>query len=403
VDRFNALGANLDGTGRSLMPIDDQGALRAASAATGLTDYGDGWFRNPLKILTTGLEEEARLSLLGRVMAGAEIQRILQNRLRVESTLRQRPEIEQQPIEAPILVTGLGRSGTTALHEILARDPGNRVPLQWETMYSVPAPQTATFASDPRIEAAHLEVTLMNEIAPAFPSMHEITGDLPTECIYLFAHQFATDMFLGYYDIPSYAVWIGTTDLQPAYDYHRRLLQLLQWRNPGERWVLKAPSHLSSLADVFRTYPDARVIIAHRDPLRIIGSLCNLMGTLQSMRSDRVDYGKNVAMMSFGFVHLLQRLTRERSAGNYPEDRIIDVRYRDFVRDPMRTVGDIYERCQLRLSDTAMRFMQEHVATRRQGRHGSHEYSFADTGLDLATEREKYREYQERYGVESEV
>jgi len=137
-----------------------------------------------------------------------------------------------------LVVTGLGRAGTTFLHELLAQDPANRVPMLWETMYSVPAPETVTYETDPRIAQAHLEASLMDEIVPAVVTMQEIGGDLPTECIYLFAHQFASDMWIGTYNIPSYMRWMVGSDPAPAYAYHRRMLELLQWRHRLDRWVV---------------------------------------------------------------------------------------------------------------------------------------------------------------------
>jgi len=404
VERLNALGANLGAGIRAAVPLDAETLLAAATRATDCADFGDEWFRTPLNTLLRSLDDEANLTLLGRLMAATETQRILQNRLRVQDLLHRHPEIESEAIEAPLFVTGLGRSGTTALHELFAQDPANRVPVQWETMYSVPTASAGAHPiGDPRIHAADLEVSLMDEIAPEFPTMHEISGYLPTECIYIFAHQLATDMFLGYYDIPSYAVWLGTTDLQPLYQYHRTFLQVLQWQHRGERWALKAPSHLSHLANVFRTYPDARVVIAHRDPLRVIGSLCNLMATLRAMRSDRVDFDALVAMMSFGFAHMVDRVCEERAAGLYPEDRIIDVAYTDFVADPVATMRQIYDRCGLSLSELVAERMYEYLADKKARHSGAHEYSFAATGLDIATERAKYAEYQRRYNVRSEV
>jgi hypothetical protein len=386
-----------------MVSLDEEALLRAASRVTGLDDYGDDWFREPFRVFLRALEDEAQLTLLGRLLARSEVQRILQNRLRVEDTLRRNPEISGERIEKPIFVTGLGRSGTTLLHELLRQDPANRVPMQWETMYSVPPPETATYHGDPRIQQAHLEVTIMDEIAPAFPSMHEIAGDLPTECIFIFAHQLVTDMFIGSYYVPSYAVWTSTADPKPAYDYHRKFLQLLQWRHRGERWVLKAPSHLAHLPQLFATYPDARVVITHRDPLRVLGSLCNLMATLHWMRSDVVNYDFICSSMAFGFARLVKRVMKQRDGGQLPNDQIYDVRYGDLIQDPIGTVRRLYDHWGVALTNGAEDAMHNYLAAKPKGRRGLHEYSFADTGLDLASERAKYAEYQERYRVPSEV
>jgi hypothetical protein len=403
VGAVNALGANLGDDGRSVVSLAEGEVIEAAARATGLEDCGDGWFREPLRILLRALEEEARLTLLGRLLARAEIQRVLQNRLAVEAMLARHPEIAAQPIEAPVVITGLGRTGTTLLHDLLAQDPAVRVPMQWELMYSVPPPDASSYASDPRIERVRREIGVMGEVDPAFPTMHELAADLPTECIYILAHQFASHMFVGEFNVPSYAVWLVTADLEPAYAYHRRFLQLLQWRHRGERWVLKAPSHLSSLPALFRAYPDARVVITHRDPRRVIASLADLMATLQRMRSDHVDYGAMVAGIAYGFAELVQAVMRQRQAGEVPDDRITDVRYADLVADPLGTVAGLYERWGLRLGAAAAARMRARLARPAAPAPAAHDYAFADTGLDRAEQRARFAAYLERYRLPEEV
>ena len=403
VERLNALGENLGDDGRSLVPLDSEQLLARATEVTGLEDYGDRGFREPLKIFVEALEEEADLTLLGRILARSEIQRILENRLRVEDVIRQNPEIAAAPIEAPIFITGLARSGTTLLHELLAQDPANRVPLLWEMMYSVPAPEAATHLTDPRVAVAHREITVMDAIDPAFTAMHENAGHLPNECIFIFAHEFATDMWVGTYPVPRYTTWLSGADIQPSYHYHRRFLQLLQSRHRGERWVLKAPSHLSCLPELFRTYPDARVVMAHRDPLKVISSLTNLMATLQSMRSRQVNYEGIVAAIAFGLGYLLENASAERDSGVIPEGQIRDVRYADLVADPLATIRTLYEAWGLRLGDETAARMQSYVENRHRDRAALHDYGFEDTGLDLESERARHAAYLERYGVPSEV
>lgn len=403
VDAVNALGANLGDDGRSLVSLDPPALLAAASAVAGLDDFGDDWFRAPLARLCESLEREARLTLVGRLLARAEIQRLLQNRLRIEAWWAAHPELAGERIVAPIVVTGLGRSGTTLLHELLAQDPASRVPMQWEVMYSVPPPERATYDRDPRIERVRREIGVMDAADPTFLAMHELAADLPTECIYLFAHDFASDMFVGEFDVPTYALWTATADLAHAYATHRRCLALLQSRHAGDRWVLKAPSHLARLATLFTTYPDARVVITHRDPLRVVGSLASLMTTLRGMRSDRVDHAGLAAGIAFGFAHLLDGLVAARTAGRLPGDRIADVRYADLVADPIGTVRALYGGWGLALTGEAEGRMRARLDAMRHGTRPSHRYRFEETGLDLEEQRARFAAYLDRYGVEPEV
>jgi hypothetical protein len=403
VAHLNALGANLADGGRSLVPLDPDRMLEDARRATGLHGFGDPWFQEPYRAFVKSLEEEAQLTLLGRILARSEIARALEGRLRVEDLLARHPEIEAQDVAPVHVVTGLGRSGTSLLHELFTLDPDNRVPMQWEMMYPVPPPETATFARDDRIRRADLEIRILDEIVPAMRTIHELGGDQPNECIFLFAFSFASDMWIGRFHVPSYAVWLGTHDLRPAYAYHARLLKLLQWRHRKPRWVLKAPSHLSRLRFLFDTYPAARVVITHRDPLRVLASMIDTFGSLKSMSREASEYEADVRWMAFGNAHLCQRLTDERKADKLPEDRIVDLRYADLLRDPVGAVRGVYERWGIPFGETLAGRIRAHLAARPKDRHGAHEYSFADTGLDLEKERLRYADYQAHFGVPSEV
>ena len=414
---LNALGESTGDGGRALVPLDADGALAAAERATGLSDFGDDDFREGLGVLCRALEDEAQLTLLGRLMARAENARILENRLRVAALERAHPEIARERVVAPLFVTGLARTGTSLLHELLWRDSTHRAPLAWEMMYPADAALApASFAQRaegerrpsgkdpaPAIARAAQEIELQNHALPATRTMHELGAELPNECIYLFANEFATDMFTGFYGIPSYTMWLATHDQTPFYTSHRRQLQVLQWRRPAQRWVMKAPSHMSHLRELFAAYPDARVVITHRDPLQVLGSLANLMASLRWTRSNHVDYGALVGMMAFGHAFLAERVMKERDSGTLPDAQILDVRYCDLVADPVGTVRRIGEWSGAPASVETLASVQRWIDARPKDRHGAHEYSFADTGLDLATERARHAEYQRRYDVPSEV
>jgi hypothetical protein len=212
-------------------------------------------------------------------------------------------------------------------------------------------------------------------------------------------------MYTGLYNVPSYTMWRSGVDQAPIYDWHRRQLQTLQWvaERPTTRWVLKAPSHLSALPLVFATYPDARVVITHRDPLRVIGSLADLMATLHFMHSDHVDHAVLVEFMAMGFEMQMDDVAAQRDAGAIPEDQIADVVYKDLVTDPVGVIERLYTEWDIAVSPAFRTALEGYVAARHNGRPPRHDYSFADTGLDLATHRALVAPYQERFGVPSEV
>jgi len=393
-----SLGHGLGDDGRSLISLEPDELRRAAQATTGLDDFGPTWWEEPFLRLCTSLDHEARLHLPGRLRTRAELQLILQNRLRLVDVWKREPAIDDEAVHSPIVVTGLGRSGTTLLHELLACDPDNRPPLLWELLHTVPRNERS-------VSLCHDEITLMDEMVPAFTAMHENGGHLPTECIFAFAHQFSSDIYTGLYNVGTYTIWRSGQDQAPIYDWHRRMLQTLQWSaSPATaRWVLKAPSHLSALPLVFHTYPDAKVVITHRDPLRVIGSLSDLMATLHHMHSEHVDHAVLVEFMAMGMEMQMDGVSAERDAGTIPNAQISDVVYHDLISDPVRTVEGLYSGWDLPITDAYRSRLTRYLATRHTDRTPGHDYSFADTGLDLATHRAHVAPYQERYGVPSEV
>ena len=407
VEKLIAYGRGLGDDGRSVISLRSEDLLQAASAATGLTDFGDTWFREPLDRLCDSLDDEAELHLAGRLRARAEMQVILQNRLRLVDLWKNEPTVDHEIVRAPIVVTGLGRSGTTLLHELLACDPANRPALLWELIHTVPGAARPRGTGSDEIDWAattHAEITVMDEMVPAFTAMHENGGGLPTECIFAFAHQFSSDIFTGIYNVPGYTIWKSGIDQMPIYDWHRRMLQTLQWARPTERWVVKAPSHLSHLPLLFSTYPDVRVVMTHRDPLRVVGSLADTMATLHWMHSNRVAHQDLVEFLCMGVELQMNAVTKERDSGGLPTGQIADVRYKDLIADPIGIVSRLYEGWGLSVSDETLARLQAYVDARHQHRTtGEHHYRFEDTGLDLGEHRALVADYQERFGVPSEV
>lgn len=404
VASINALGKGLGDDGASMISLDPDTVMAAAKDVTGLSDFGqDDWFVEPFHALCDALEKEAQLTLLGRVMARHEIQLLLQNRLRVEDTLKKHPQILDEPIENPVFVCGLGRSGTTVLHELLSEDPAHRVPQLWEMRHSVPAPKPDTYTTDPRIAIADREIRLLDEIDLDFSTMHVNAGNKPNECIFLFGLQFLGDFFLGQYNVPSFVMATASKDLTPVYAYHKKVLQLLQWQHPGERWVLKCPAHLARLDFLFNVYPDARIVVTHRDPLRVMSSMSNLTTHLKAMRSETPNAEGDMWAAAFGEQMLLDQYMALREKLIDKSDQIIDVRYQDLMENSLSVVQTLYAQWDLAFSEEAQGRVQAYIESHPQGKHGKHRYSFDDTGLDLAEERAKFKAYQERFGVPSEV
>ena len=384
--------------------FDPEAILDEARARTGLSDFGGDSWREGFEIFLAALEEEAQLNFIGRVLARSDVLNWLENRLQMTEARRLQPEIDAEQVERPVFITGLPRTGTSILHDLMGHDPDSRVPLAWEVRHPCPPPEAAHYTSDARIERAEEEIRLWCQIVPEYDTMHELGARIPVECIQLTAHEFRSDELSGRHVVPSYSAWLASADLVPAYAFHRQMLQLLQWRAPGKRWVLKAPSHLGVLEPLLAVYPDARIVWTHRDPLTVMASVASVLFSTAWVRSDAVD-AEQVLQWFTGetCAAILEAASRVRDHRLPSTARFHDVLYTELVSDPMKTITEIYDHFEMPLEKEAEARIRAAIASKPKGRHGAHRYDFADTGSDTRTERQRFATYQQRYGVAPEI
>src|SRR5215831_6097264 len=332
----------LEGPGRRLLRLNAPHLLAAARRRTHLHDFGDPALQEPLRRLVQSMEGEARLNVIGRVAAREDFTRMLMNRLRIERDRQRHPDIAAEQIRRPLFITGLPRSGSTFLHGLLAQDPASRVPLHWELRFPSPPPERSARDTDPRIERAARQIRWFFRLAPEFRKIHPVGARLPEECVIILSHSFLSFEFSSNWFVPSYQSWLEEQDLEPAYRYHRRFLQHLQWGYPGERWLLKAPPHLPGLRGLFTVYPDADVIVTHRDPLEVVASVASLHVVLRRTFSRAVDplvVGPEVSGM---LADDIRRGFAARDDGCAPPERFLDVWYTQLMDDPLAVVRRIY-------------------------------------------------------------
>ncbi|MEM9256955.1 MAG: sulfotransferase, partial [Pseudomonadota bacterium] len=303
---------------------------------------------------------------------------------------------------SPMFIVGLPRSGTSILYELLSRDPEVGVPLMWEALQPCPPPEEASYHSDPRIEQAHQLFTQWNRVAPSFATMHEMRGDIPAECGLLMAGTFISDHIASLHQTPSYSAWLADADYLPVYQYHKRVLQILQWRNPRRRWLLKAPEHQMHLQTLLAVYPDARVVQTHRDPIVCMASATSLMGTLYSMRSDQSFNAAQFENIILGEATAarLESVIEQRQRGLVPERNIVDSRYQDLLDDPIGCIESIYDAFDMPFEASARRAMEDYLAAKPKDKFGAHKYQIDS---QQARDREVFRRYQTHYEVPDEV
>ena len=403
VRALNALGRATRTLGVELAALDPEALERRSVPGLAVETDVPPLFREGLRVLVRALESEARLTLLGRIAARAQIRRLLENRARLAADRARFPALANETIARPLFVVGLPRTGTTLLHALLAQDPATRTPLAWEAREPSPPPERASFEHDARIAPCARDLEGLYRLLPEFRAIHPMQADWPQECVAITAHAFLSLQFSTTWRIPAYTRWLNDQDHAAAYALHRRVLQQLQWRNPRERWVLKSPAHLWTLPALFAAYPDAGIIHTHRDPVRVLASLASLVAILRKLASDALDpaeigreWGPELALG-------LERASAFRAREHGLAQRFVDVQFGELTRDPLAVVERIYAHFGLVLGPDARARMERFLGENPREKHGVHRYRLADFGLDEGAERRRFSAYRERFAVPPEA
>jgi hypothetical protein len=373
----------------------------AQSRAGGLQDLGSGPFIEPLQRFIDSLECDGRLNAIGRLIAKERILGHTVSRLGYVNDRKRFPEIEKQQIVRPVFIIGLPRTGTTILHDILAQDPANRAPMTWETMFPSPPPETATFESDPRIEACAATFPDIDALIPGFKAMHPMGARLSQECVTMMGEAMCTPLFHNQFRVPTYQDWVDQeADFSHVYNFHYQQLQHLQSRHRLDRWVLKTGAHMWGLEHLLATYPDARIVFTHRDPVDSMTSYASLTSLVRTMGSDEVDRQEIARDWTARLRRAVAHALDVRDAREYPEAIFYDMHFSDFVSDQFGVVETIYETLGLPMSKQGEARMRAFVDENPKGKHGEHTYTPEEFGVDPNEVRREFRPYIERFGLQ---
>jgi Sulfotransferase family len=401
VERAPVVGA-INAVGRMLGPwagpaLIGERLLKEARRQTGLHDFGEPSFDKPFFRLVASMKAESRLNLIGWLATRQDLLRLLINRLRLEADRKLHPAVDEMPIQRPVFITGLPRTGTTLLHRLLALDPRARVALTWETMYPCPPLAAGSNRIDPCARRVERQLRWFHRMLKHFNRIHPIDAYLPEECLIIFSHSFLSYQFETTHRLPAYLDWLLTQDLRPAYQIHKRILQHLQLRCPKAYWVLKAPAHLFDLEALFSIYPDACVIMTHRDPVEVSASNASLTATLRSAFSDEVDLAELGPECSRRWAEAVTRAMHARDSGRVPAERCLDLYYVDLLSDPVGTVKKVYARFELPFPEDLEEKIHLFLQANPKNRCGRHRYRLEDFGLTIEEEKSRYAAYRERF------
>jgi Sulfotransferase family len=391
------LGAGGGGRG-SGQALDAEEMLAAALKRVRREGFADRSFAQPLQRLVDSCNTESDLNALGRNAVRFEIRRSLHNLLEFERRERLTPAVLRRPIERPIFITGMPRSGSTFLHRLLVRDPAVSAPLSWRLVHPHPssAGRLGESLNRARVQA---QFYLMRLLAPELNSLHEVAAGEPEECTDITAQVFQSLRYDSVYRVPSYQSWLQRHGHVEAYRFHKRFLQHLDAQAPGRRWILKSPDHVFALEDIRSVYPDAHWVFIHRDPVAVLASVARLTEVLRRPFAHHVDLGEIGRQVCASWLDGAQRMMRAAAADG---GAILHLHYREIVADPPRAVQRLFRHGGHASSGDAAQRMRQWLGSRTNRRHRPRRYDLGSFGLDPGELRAQFKPYTDAFAIELE-
>lgn len=376
--------------------LEIDGLVERAVRETGFDDFGAPTWREGLEVLVASCNDDAELTEIGEIILGEQITASLRNRLVVTDWHRHHPEVGAAPIDRPVFILGLPRTGTTLLSYLLDSDPANRSLLRWEAFASAPPPDPSSWRDDPRLAKAHGEMDALYAASPEFKAIHYEAADGPTECVTVLGQEFRSVHYETLANLPTYGEWHLSCDMVPAYRWHRAVLQVLQASWPG-RWVLKSPCHNLALEALDAVYPDAVFVATHRDPTTVVASLASLVSVLSGLGTDH-DFDRYLGRRWLELCGLMiDRFMVARA--QLGEDRFFDLSYAELVADPLTAAHRLYGWLGWDLPASTEAELAGYLQANPQGKHGRHDYDLARFGLSPAEVRARFQPYLDAFDL----
>ncbi|MEM7019782.1 MAG: sulfotransferase, partial [Pseudomonadota bacterium] len=366
---LNRTGALVGKLGINPFSLDAGKILQQAAQVSGF-DFSDDSMQLGLELLIKDIYANGRLNTFGQLAIKNLLNRNATARFQIEKVLHANPDIENEPIQQPVFIIGMPRSGTTVLHALLHCDPGHRSPLSWECLLPYPVPDPETYTDNPQLNQVRTEFEQLFRLVPDFKQKHYMEADSPQECLGLTALHFTSFQYLAQLYLPEYYHWLTyESDLVNTMRWHKRFLQYLQSGGvKGERWLLKSPVHLVQLKAIFEVYPDARIIMTHRHPAKVVPSASSLVSSVRSLYSDEEDPLRTGKEQLETWAYYYEQFLKDRKALD-KESQIIDLHFEDFAANQMGLVETIYHEFGWTLTEQAQQLMRGFLAAQPKDKH----------------------------------
>lgn len=378
-------------------PLDADRMMTWAQRMTGLKDFGDPFFEEPLRLLIADINDDTDLHETGRLFHWYFLSGFLRNRLRMVDAWKRHPEVLRESVAAPLIILGLPRTATTRLFNILSGDRQYRSLTLWEAISPVRPKHEGKLPFHLRRLKARTMLWSIDYLAPNFKSIHELLLEGPEECIHLLGNSFASWIFPVEYNSPRYTAWFDEADHTQAYVEFRAQLQLLQAQKPTSRWLLKSPHHIFGIEALLKVFPDAMIVQTHRDPAKVVPSCCSLAQTTRGIASTSLDLAHLGEQISSQLASGLHRTTTFRA--QIPDSQIIDVQFQEIVSRPFSVVRRIYDKFGLDLDAATEARIKEELERDIPAKYGEHHYTLEQFGLSRAVIEEQFQSYYSSFNL----
>lgn len=380
----------------------DEVLTRASDMADGLTDFGeDTGFRERLSVTLQALDEDAGLTRGGKTTVLQHAVRAMANRLRIEDLVKKHPKILDIKIDRPIIIAGLPRSGTTHLVNWLARDERLRSLTLWESEEPVPARELAPGEVDPRLARSAELWGQFEAMLPHMAAMHGMEASSiheDNELLFMDLNSYNWEFVTR---IPRWTDYYFAHDRTQSYLYEKKVLQVLTWLRGPNRWILKSPQHMENLAPLKAAFPDATLVINHRDPVAVLRSLTTMLGYCDRIRRDPVDPPALARLWANRIERLLRACIDQREA--WGPDQSIDLLFHEYMGDQEGVLRQVYEMADLELTPEAEAALLGYLSENPRNKHGKVIYDLEGVfEVDAKALREQFAFYYDRFPVKQE-
>ncbi len=368
-----------------------------ACGHAGSDDFGDPCYLEGLRVLLHSLDESHTLSKLGRMILRRQVVTSLTTRLRCEQRLKENPDAAKTEIRRPIFITGLVRTGSTALHYLMGQDPDMQKLEYWLSAQPQTRPPEADWAAHPDYKTSVAELDFLYKTTPDLMAVHEMKASWPEECGHILAQSFGDDRFECSAHLPAYCEWYHHTPQPGTYTRHKKLIQLIGSSSPDMRWLLKYPVHLRQLPALFDVYPDACIVQTHRDPRTVMASYTSFLAKIHRMHEEAVDEERIARTQLEGWAVAADAGVAYRR--EHGSAQFYDLPFEQFMTDPIGSVKNIYAHFDQKLSTQGEQCLQKWQGEHPRGQHGEHQYERKDFVIPDHEILDRFGNYLDFFGM----